>query len=47
MDEVFCMYEVGSMDFSGIIKLLGMMVLFYLINILFIFVYLRLMVYVS
>lgn len=47
MDEALRMYEVGSTDFSGIIKLLGMMVLFYLINISFTFAHLRLMVHVS
>nr|WIF88910.1 ABC transporter ATP-binding protein [Acholeplasma laidlawii] len=47
MDEALRMYEVGSTDFSGIIKLLGMMVLFYVINISFTFAHLRLMVHVS
>lgn len=47
MDEALHMYEVGSTDFSGIIKLLGMMVLFYVINISFTFAHLRLMVHVS
>ncbi|OED58591.1 ABC transporter ATP-binding protein [Acholeplasma laidlawii] len=47
MDEALRMYEVGSTDFSGVIKLLGMMVLFYVINISFTFVHLRLMVHVS
>lgn len=47
MDEALRMYEVGSTDFSGVIKLLGMMVLFYVINISFTFAHLRLMVHVS
>ena len=47
MDEALRMFEVGSTDFSGVIRLLLMMVMFYVINIAFTFAHLRIMVQVS
>src|SRR5690554_6525446 len=43
MDEGLRMFKAGSSDFSGVIALLLLMVLYYVLNIVFTFIHLRLM----
>src|SRR5690554_8005849 len=47
LDEGLRLFETGSSDFSGVMYLLLTMIMYYVLNIVFTFMHLRLMVHVS